>query len=207
MRMLSYNSDHFQVKQKIIEDQQQQLTGNTWPVLVMARLLAGLAIPHKYFAEKNITENFGRSGAALKNAFLSCEVRAGSLHLRSRLVGGTVASAAVSAIDPQKASTDEQLLLYLISRGVSHRGVDVKMDSGIPFCASDFARRSVDPTLCSWKVLMSYSWKQSGHINPLEAIAVLDLLKELGRSKDNHLQHILLMVDNTTVQAELRLLS
>ena len=46
---------------------------------------------------------------------------------------------------------------------------------------------------------MSYSWKQSGHINQLEAIAVLALLKKLGRSKDNHLKRILLMVDNTTV--------
>lgn len=35
------------------------------------------------------------------------------------------------------------------------------MDTGIPFCASDFARRSVVPTL--------WGWKNAAHINQLEA--------------------------------------
>jgi hypothetical protein len=46
---------------------------------------------------------------------------------------------------------------------------------------------------------MSYKWKSTGHINALEAIAILDLLRKLGHSKANHFQRTLLLVDNTTV--------
>ena len=41
----------------------------------------------------------------------------------------------------------------------------------IPFVAADFGRRSVDPTLWQWKVLLSYKWKQQGHITLLESVA------------------------------------
>eukprot|EP00435_Cladocopium_sp_Y103_P045377 s505_g13.t1 len=42
LRMLGYNSDALDIKQKLSEDQRGQLIGNTFPVLVVARLLAGL---------------------------------------------------------------------------------------------------------------------------------------------------------------------
>ena len=38
------------------------------------------------------------------------------------------------------------------------------------------------PVAGSGKVFLSYKWKQSGHINVLEAVAVLDLLRKLARS-------------------------
>ena len=44
LRMLGYNSDHFELKQKLTEDQKGQLIGNTFPVIVVARLLCGLAL-------------------------------------------------------------------------------------------------------------------------------------------------------------------
>ena len=101
LRMLGYNSDHFQIKQKISEDQQQQLTGNTWPVLVVARLLAAMAIPHKHFAEKNITEELWEVWRSLEERVTQLRSQswavkfgplagagAGSFHLRSRLVEG-----------------------------------------------------------------------------------------------------------------------
>lgn len=89
--------------------------------------------------------------------------------------------------------------MYLITRAASHRGTDCKVDAGVPYSASDFCRRSGDPTLWEWKVLMSYKWKSTGHINALEAIAILDLVRKLGHSKANHFQRTLLLVDNTTV--------
>ena len=42
LRLLGYNSDALDLKQKLTEDQRGQLIGNTFPVLVVARLLAGL---------------------------------------------------------------------------------------------------------------------------------------------------------------------
>ena len=69
-------------------------------------------------------------------------------------------------------------MIYLVSRGVSHRASDVRLDTGVPFVASDFCRR----THWQWKVIMSYKWRKSGHITQLEAIAVQDLLKKMARS-------------------------
>ena len=43
LRMLGYNSDHLELKQKMTEDRKGQLVGNTFPVVVVARLLCGLA--------------------------------------------------------------------------------------------------------------------------------------------------------------------
>ena len=42
LRLLGFNSDHFAIKQRLTEDQQQQMTENSWPVIVTARILAGL---------------------------------------------------------------------------------------------------------------------------------------------------------------------
>ena len=39
LRLLGYNSDALDLKQKLTEDQRGQLIGNTFPVLVVARLL------------------------------------------------------------------------------------------------------------------------------------------------------------------------
>ena len=122
----------------------------------------------------------------------------GWLHIRKRIV--EVASVDPrGAIDPNGSLTDEQLLVYLITRNVSHRGTDCNLDSGMPYSASDFCRRSVDPTLWEWKVLLSYKWKQEAHINQLEAVAILDLLRKQARQKNNRNLKSLLLVDNSTV--------
>eukprot|EP00438_Fugacium_kawagutii_P032554 Skav201090 [mRNA] locus=scaffold2562:77913:81556:+ [translate_table: standard] len=188
LRMLGFNSDHFQIKQKLSEDQQQQMTGNSWAIIVVARLLAGLAIDRQHFAARNIVEDLWQVWRALEDRVQQLKQTRG-LHRRWLLLR-LILMARLS---------EEQLLVYLLSRSVSHRGSDVRMDTGIPFCASDFARRSVDPTLWGWKVLMAYKWKAKGHINQLEAIAVLDLLKKLSRTKEVQNKRLFLMVDNTTV--------
>jgi hypothetical protein len=103
-------------------------------------------------------------------------------------------------LDPNAALSDEQLLIYLITRNVSHRGTDVKLDHGVPFSASDFCRRSIDPTHWEWKVVLSYKWKQpNAHITQLETVAVLDLMRKLSRSASNFNKKSLLLVDNASV--------
>ena len=84
------------------------------------------------------------------------------------------------ALDPEQKLSDEQFLAMLVGRNVSHKlGTDVRLDMGLPFVAADFGRRSVDPTLWQWKVLLSYKWKQQGHITLLESVAVLDSARPL----------------------------
>jgi hypothetical protein len=52
--MLRYNSDHFELKQKLTEDQKGQLIGNTFPVIVVARLLCGLALTEEQATGRNL---------------------------------------------------------------------------------------------------------------------------------------------------------
>lgn len=211
LRMLGFNSDHLDLKQKLTEDQRGQLLGNTFPVVVVARLLVGLALTKEDAHARNISSEIWEVWKTLedrvsqiKSASWSTRFGAsagsapGWLHIRKRIV--EVASVDPrGAIDPNGSLTDEQLLVYLITRNVSHRGTDCNLDSGMPYSASDFCRRSVDPTLWEWKVLLSYKWKQEAHINQLEAVAILDLLRKQARQKNNRNLKSLLLVDNSTV--------
>ena len=46
-------------------------------------------------------------------------------------------------------------------------------------------------------MLLSYTWKnQNQHINVLETVAVLDLLRKLGREQSHQGQRRLLLIDN-----------
>ena len=84
-------------------------------------------------------------------------------------------------------------------RIVSLRGSDVRFDTGVPYSPRELARRPIDPSSWIWKVFLSYKWKQSGHINVLEAVAVLDLLRKLARSPSEARLRRLLLVDNQSV--------
>ena len=55
LRMLGFNSDALDLKQKLTEDQRGQLIGNTFPVLVVARLLAALCITSEMAASTDLT--------------------------------------------------------------------------------------------------------------------------------------------------------
>ena len=191
LRMLGYNSDHLELKQKMTEDRKGQLVGNTFPVVVVARLLCGLALTEEQAKERNLCNEIWTILSTLESRVT--QLKAAGWAARFGMSAGAVVGqfrlrTSEPGIDsrlarPTDALSDEQLLVYLITRAASHRGTDCKVDAGVPYCASDFCRRSVDPTLWEWKVLMSYRWKSTGHINALEAIAILDLLRKLGRNK------------------------
>lgn len=211
LRMLGYNSDALDFKQKLSEDQRGQLIGNTFPVLVVARLLAALAVPADVCEGQDLSALLWQVWKSnedkvqqLKEASWSQRfgpaatgVVGGLRHLLVQVSVGPSQSPR-SLLDPSDALTDEQLLVYLITRNVSHRGTDVNLDHGMPFSSSDFCRRSVDPSHWQWKVTLSYKWKQP-HVTQLETVAVLDLLRKMMRSKDNQKRKTLLLVDNASV--------
>ena len=62
LRMLGYHSDHLDLKMKLTEDQRQQLVGNTWPVLLTARLLAGLVVTSEEAKVRDLTTELWKVG-------------------------------------------------------------------------------------------------------------------------------------------------
>ena len=86
---------------------------------------------------------------------------------------------------------------YLLARNGTHRNAEIRVDLGMPYAVGELCRQSVDPTHWVWKVLLSYAWKEKGqHINVLELVAVLDLLRRQARDPKFHSLKMLTLVDN-----------
>ena len=137
------------------------MIGSTWPTLVTARLLAGFALDIEGAVNQDITLSFGKFGKAWRSASIKlnkevswslrfgpgCEVPLH--HFRSAEVVRK-ALAVREELDRCHKVMDEQLLAILVGRCASHQGIDVKIEMGLAFVATDFARRCIDPTLLRW---------------------------------------------------------
>lgn len=89
------------------------------------------------------------------------------------------------------------MLAYLLARTGTHRGGEIRIDLGMPYSVGELCRQSIDPGHWLWKVLLSYEWKKKDqHINVLELVAVLDLLRRLGRDGKFHSKRMVTLVDN-----------
>ena len=74
---------------------------------------------------------------------------------------------------------------------------DIRIDVGMPYAVGEMSRHSIDPTSWTWKVLMAYAWKRKDqHINVLEMVSVLDLLRKLVRNVKCHNSPMVILVDN-----------
>ena len=110
----------------------------------------------------------------------------------------------VRLIDPRRWLTDEQVLTYLLTRAATHRGGEIRIQDGAPMAVGAACRQSIDPTHWTWKVLLSYQWKEPGqHINVLETAAVLDVLRKLCREPKNHHKRYVILIDNQTALSAL----
>ena len=56
LRTMGFSNRHLELKQKLTEDQRQQLIGNSWPAPVVARLLAGLVLDANEVTARNLSE-------------------------------------------------------------------------------------------------------------------------------------------------------
>ena len=90
--------------------------------------------------------------------------------------------------------TEEQLtadeaaasLVHGLLRRTDHRGTDVRMDLGLPFCAKAWPRTPISSKKWRWKTVLGYPWGQRGrHINEYELQALLSLSKWHARSARN----------------------
>ena len=211
-RMLGFGSTHFDgLKPTPSEDEMGQFVAAAFPVLFVARLLVGLAASaetcrsiclldllwdvwqsrekHDYHQRhRTWSEKFGPQAGCVPEA---CSLR--------ELLGMRPIPSPACLADPAQKLSNEQFLILNYLRLVSHRGSDVRFDTGVPYSPHELARRPIDPSSWIWKVFLSYRWKQSGHINVLEAAAVLDLLRKLAKNPQEMKFRRLLLIDNQSV--------
>eukprot|EP00435_Cladocopium_sp_Y103_P034076 s3144_g8.t1 len=208
LRLMGFPSNYLELKSRLSADQKSQLIGNSYAVVAVARLLAGLVVREDQATGKDLTAllwavwkrletkgqhetqpwklRFGSAAAGISGV--------GSLRMEVCQLAGLPLR---QYLDPERRLTDEELLVYLLTRNGTHRGTDIRMDLGTPYAVGEMTRQSIDPSSWTWKVLMSYAWKRKDqHINVLETIAVLDLLRKLSRSVKCHQSRIVILVDN-----------
>ena len=163
LRMLGFVSKHLDGKLKLTEDVKQQLIGNSWAAVTVARLLSACLLwscdlCHELWEGwKEETRCCQQLQAASRQISFNTEGSSPCV-LGSFLHAAKAPSAkAASFISSLPTSwTDEQLLAHLISQNVTHRGSDVRLDMQAPLMASDFCRRSTDPAMRNWKAVMSH---------------------------------------------------
>eukprot|EP00438_Fugacium_kawagutii_P001042 Skav214386 [mRNA] locus=scaffold333:24516:28736:- [translate_table: standard] len=208
LRMMGFLSTHLTTKARLSNDVKGQMVGNSFSAMAVARLLVGLVLSNdmcqhmdltltlwQVWKEKEMKAN--QEDKPWKVRFAS--VAAGVPGVASLLqhVLPTPVTPLRSWIDPQGWLTDEEMLSYLLARNGTHRGAEIRVDLGMPCSVGELCRQSIDPGHWIWKVLLSYQWKQKGqHINVLELVAVLDLLRRQARDPKFHTHRMVTLVDN-----------
>ena len=208
LRLMGYPSNYLSLKNKMTNDEKGHYVGNGWHAIHVARLLVGLLTLESETSSQDLTTMLWQTWHSMETK-LGCEsqpwkqrfglafgVASGVTTLREQL--SVLPSVALKELmDPLGKLSDEELLAYLFTRKATQKGSDIRVDLNMPFGLGDACRHSVDPTNWTWKVLMSYAWKQAGqHINTLETVAVLDLVRKLGRDPKQHSKKAIILVDN-----------
>ena len=208
LRMMGFCSNHLTAKNRLSNDLKGQMIGNSFSAISVARLLVGLVATPEQCKNKDVTlllwqvrqqkeQKARQEDKPWKIRFSSVAAGApGAVSLVHEILPSPVAPLR-SLIDPQGWLTDEEALSYLLARNGTHRNAEIRVDLGMPYAVGELCRQSVDPTHWVWKVLLSYAWKEKGqHINVLELVAVLDLLRRQARDPKFHSLKMLTLVDN-----------
>jgi len=208
LRLMGFPSTHLELKAKLQADAKGQLIGNSFSVIAVARLLASLVTTPEEASSHDITlllwKVWERNEQRVKDEAKPWKMRFGSAAAGALGVGSLRQEISSLAglplrqwIDPERRLTDEELLVYLLTRNGTHRGTDIRIDLGQPYSVGEITRQSIDPSSWTWKVLMSYAWKEKNHhINVLEMVAVLDLLRKQVRHPKGHQLRMIVLVDN-----------
>ena len=215
LKMMGFQSSPLATKARLSVDMRGQMVGNSFSAIAVARLLAGLVVTAEQCERKDVTlqiwqvckekeERVRKEDKPWKVRFASVAAGApGVVSLLEKFLPSPVTPLR-SFIDPQNWLTDEEMLTYLLARNGTHRNAEIRVGLGMPYSVGELCRQSVDPTHWCWKVLMSYTWKEQGqHINVLELIAVLDVLRRQGRDQKFHSQRLVTLVDNQVAVSSL----
>jgi site-specific DNA-cytosine methylase len=208
LRMMGFTSSHLNTKARLSQDQKGQMIGNSFSAIAVARLLVGLVLSPEDCARSDVTlalwnvwkakeEKVQAEDRPWKVRFSSVAAgMPGTVSLREQVLPSPVMLVR-PWVDPQGWMTDEETLAYLLVRNGTHRSAEIRVDLGTPFSVGELCRQSVDPSHWVWRVLLSYEWKEKGqHINTLELVAILDLLRRQGRDVKNQGKRLIALVDN-----------
>ena len=208
LRMMGFQSNHLSTKTRLSADTKGQLIGNAVSAIAVARLLVGLVLDEAKVQGRDLTlclwNVWKEKEAQAKAEDKPWKVRFASVAAGVPGVVSLVSQVLPSPItplrawlDPQEWLTDEEALAYLLARNGTHRGAEIRIDLGMPYTVGELCRQSINPSHWIWKVLLSYQWKQKDqHINVLELVAALDLLRRQARSAKYHGQKMVTLVDN-----------
>ena len=130
----------------------ESLLGNTFHVIVVAWLLAHLAVAWRYLPELPAISSIREAGQRLRNGPLREE-------------------------ESTRGFSVEQLLVLEHVRHADHKGSDVRLDTGALMSPSVWPRKSINPQLWRWAVILAFKWWAAAHINELELRTVLSTFK------------------------------
>ena len=208
LRMMGFFSNHLTTKTRLSADARGQMIGNSFSAIVVARLLAGLVLDEASCSGEDVTLRIWQvwlekekqvklEDKPWKVRFASVAAGVpGVVSLRHQVLPPPQLQLR-TLVDPQGWLTDEEMLTYLLARNGAFRCGEIRVDLGMAYAVGEICRQSINPSHWTWKVLLSYKWKQGGqHINTLEVTAVLDLLRKLGRDAKYHGHKLIILVDN-----------
>ena len=90
----------------------------------------------------------------------------------------------------------EAELVQEFIRLADHRGSDIRLDAGLPHRFDAWPRAPLDAGLWTWRVALSYAFRNQQHINVLEATAVLDFLRSHLKLPKHHGKRKLFLLDS-----------
>eukprot|EP00973_Karenia_brevis_P030389 4189703-Karenia_brevis.AAC.1 len=64
-----------------------------------------------------------------------------------------------------------------MSRRCTHRGSDVRLDTGSIFKPDSWLRKPINPECWIWCNVLAWRWQRQGHITELETRSVLSMIK------------------------------
>ncbi|CAK0864466.1 unnamed protein product [Prorocentrum cordatum] len=153
------------IKKDQVEDCKGGLIGGALPAVIVARLLTPFVLGQAAgLAEPTTFGTLWRAWADIQEAHRE-QTGLGWTHLRAL----RLTPAPILVLSRPRSSCKSTCL-----RAADHKGTDVRLDAGMPCRLSAWPRDPIDSGLWTWRVALSCEFKNSQHINTLEATAVFD---------------------------------
>ncbi|CAK0881107.1 unnamed protein product, partial [Prorocentrum cordatum] len=202
IRMLGFRWGHFRPVERLspktgLEDAKAELVSSACPIVIarMVRdfvLVASSPQPPEGL-QRGCIDDLWTTWARLDS-----EAQRASTRKWTEAHGGPAISAAPA---PASAATDSRLapeaeLVQEFIRLADHRGSDIRLDAGLPHRFDAWPRAPLDAGLWTWRVALSYAFRNQQHINVLEATAVLDFLRSHLKLPKHHGKRKLFLLDS-----------
>ena len=197
-RLLGFRGRHLEPTAKavvppLVKDTQRCQTGNSWAVVLVARLLCGWVEcepVYEYDRTKKLWE-------AWHNIEKEDAKRPTTKDTWGKQFGGKAAESVGHLPSSVSDLTASHRLIYALLRKVDHRGTDLRMDTGYAFRPQFVQRAAIPLDYWVWEPVASYKWRNTDmHINVLELTAYLDHLKGRAMNPDNHHTRFLALLDS-----------